>query len=80
VRAPQQLASRTPFGNSSNRGSAIQTFATILYLRSERQPEALRLTCGHWDYPPWATHLSIAQIRQTLGEVMTLRIAPVPGK
>jgi hypothetical protein len=78
VRAPRRLAARSVFSSTDDGGPSIQTFATRLDLRSDRQPEVLRLTCGHWDYPPLATHLSIRQIRQALGEVFTLRIVPKP--
>ncbi|UCH53694.1 MAG: hypothetical protein JSW09_02535 [Pseudomonadota bacterium] len=63
-------------GGSDSRPTVI-TYATYLYLRSERQPHVFRLGCGHWDYPgkSSAEHLSINAMRQALGEVLSLTIA-----
>jgi hypothetical protein len=80
VRAPQQLAAMTVVSSTADGGPSVQAFVTRLNLRSERQPEVLRLSCGHWDYPgqPTAVQLSIQQIRKALGGVMTLKIVPKP--
>ncbi len=62
-------------------GASVRTYATYLYLASDRQPQVFRLGCGHWAYPGtrYAEHLSIQQIRAALGEVLTLQIgAPRP--
>lgn len=72
ARAP--LARRTA-GGTDDGGPSVQAWATRLDLRSERQPQVSRLSCGHWDYPPAAQHLSIAEMRRALGEVFALRIA-----
>lgn len=76
VRAPMRLASSSVIGGVEDGGQSLRTFATRLDLRSDSQPEVLRLTCGHWDYPPLASHLSIRQIRKVFGDIFTLRIAP----
>jgi hypothetical protein len=62
-------------GMDDSGGQSVQTYATRLDLRSERQPDVLRLTCAHWDHPNTAVHLSIRQIRAALGDVVTLRLA-----
>jgi hypothetical protein len=49
-------------------------YATEMYLRSASQPDVLRLTCAHREPPEEGDHLSIAQIRQALGELMSLQI------
>ena len=59
----------------SNGGSSVQTYATRLNLRSEKQPEVFRLSCGLWDYPEKGKHLTINEIRKTLGNVFTLQLA-----
>lgn len=63
-------------GNMDDGGASVQTFATYLYLGSERQPRVFRLGCGHWAYPGtrYAEHLSIAQMRKALGELITLEL------
>jgi hypothetical protein len=86
VRAPIQVAGAGIHigigigGGSQDGGPSPEAYATRLVLKSERQPDVLRLTCGHWDMPnPYAVHLSISQIRKTLGDVMSLRILASPG-
>jgi len=45
---------------------------TIMDLKSEKQPEVMRMSCQQWDNPNEATHLSIEQIRKTLDPLFTL--------
>jgi hypothetical protein len=53
-----------------------ELYATRLVLRSEGQPHVSSLTCGHLESPPVdARHLSIQQIRQALGEIISLQLA-----
>ena len=54
---------------------SMTDYRTVMYLRSERQPDVSRLSCQHWEDPTVAEHLRLDQIRQALGEVMTLTIA-----
>jgi hypothetical protein len=52
------------------------TYATRFHLGSALQPGVLRLTCGHLQDPVRnARHLTLAEIRQALGEVFTLEPA-----
>ncbi len=49
------------------------TYATRLYLSSPRQPDVLRLTCGHWeDGTPSSRHLTLNEMRAALGESFSL--------
>jgi len=49
-------------------------YKTTLYLRSEKQPEVTRLICKHWEDPTgFAEHLTLQQIRSTLGEIFALQ-------
>jgi len=57
-------------------GASVQTYATRLNLRSEKQPEVFRLSCGQWAYPATGQHVTIKEMRQALGEVFVLRLAP----
>ena len=79
--APKRPVSATPValrvasdGGEEGDGASLQTYATRMTLRSDKQPGVLRLTCGQWAYPPEGEHLSIDDIRRALGEVLTLRI------
>lgn len=56
-----------------------QTFyATVLYLRSDKQPNVLKLTCesDQRAFPGilYARHLTVGEIQEALGAVLTLRI------
>jgi hypothetical protein len=52
-----------------------KSYAWVIHLRSSRQPDVLRMTCGRWDYPGAASRLTIREIRDTLGELFTLRLS-----
>lgn len=58
-------------------GASYQIYATVMTLRSERQPDVQRLTCAQWQYPPLQRHVTINEMRKTLGDLFTLRL---PGK
>ena len=53
---------------------SMAEFATVMDVRSERQPDVTRLSCQHWEDPVVAEHLRLGQIRQALGKLMTLTI------
>jgi len=46
---------------------------TTLSLHSDRQPEVFRLRCQQLDEPYWAHHVSVADMQQALGDIMTLQ-------
>lgn len=89
VRAPdpsERMVARIGVGfgfgagiNMGTNGPSVQTFATRMNLGSDRQPNVMRLTCGHWDYPYDGRHLTISEIRNALGGVFDLRLAQ-PGR
>lgn len=55
-------------------GASYQIYATVMTLHSERQPDVMRLTCAQWQYPPLQQHVTIAEMRKTLGDLFTLRL------
>jgi hypothetical protein len=55
-------------------GPTFLVFSSFFFLRSDQQPEVLRMTCEYWGDPATGRFLSIEQIRQTLGEVFTLEL------
>lgn len=56
-------------------GPSLIAFVTRMHLRSEKQPDAFRLSCAQWGYPPDDGHVTIAEMRRALGELITLHIA-----
>jgi hypothetical protein len=62
------------------RGSpSFYIFRTILALESSRQPQVRWLTCQQWGEPAFGQHVTIREIRQTLGEVILLQLPDAPG-
>ena len=61
-------------------GPSLWTYATYMYIASDRQPHVFRLGCGHSAYPGTreAVHLSITQMRKALGDLITLQL-PTKG-
>lgn len=51
-------------------------FRTILDLRSERQPQVRWLTCQQWADPAFGQHVTIREMRATLGGIITLQLPP----
>jgi len=61
-------------------GPGFLIFRTVLDLRSERQPHVRWLTCQQWGDPTLDQHVTIREIRQTLGEIFMLQLpATAPG-
>jgi hypothetical protein len=59
---------------SDSDGPSVQTYATRLNLRSERQPEVFRLSCGQWAYPSQGQQVTINEMRKALGNMFTLQL------
>lgn len=53
--------------------STLQTFATRMDLDSQKQPDVDRLICAMVGYRGEARHVTIAEMRRTLGDIATLR-------
>ncbi|MCK4742309.1 MAG: hypothetical protein KAT25_00665 [Sulfuriflexus sp.] len=77
VRDTENVMLHSPIivARSSGNGAPSVDYITIMDLSSPRQPEVMRLTCQHWEDPSDSYHLSIKQIRKTLGELFTLTLA-----
>ena len=54
--------------------SLVFNYATMMYLKSDQQTDVYRMTCQHWEAVADDKHLSIAQMRQAMGDVFTLKI------
>jgi hypothetical protein len=55
-------------------GPSIKSFTVRMDLRSAKQPEIFRMTCGRWSAYSSYENLSIAEIRSTLKPLFTLRL------
>jgi len=53
---------------------SFYVFRTVMVLRSERQPQVRSLTCQQWGDPSLGEHVTIREIRATLGEIIALRL------
>jgi len=56
-------------------GASLQTYSTRMTLRSTRQPEVFRLSCGQTALPHEGQHVSINEMRKALGGIFTLELA-----
>ncbi len=67
-------------GMKGGDGASLQAYSTRLSLRSVRQPEVLRLSCGQSALPHEGQHVSINEIREALGGIFTLVLTgPAPA-
>lgn len=55
-------------------GPSLQSYVKRMDLRSDKQPDIFRLSCGMWGYPSDLRHVTIAEMRAALGDVFTLRL------
>jgi hypothetical protein len=49
-------------------------YATVFNLHSDAQPDVLRMTCMHWEDPTDARFLTLSEIRQALGDYISIII------
>lgn len=52
--------------------SYVYNYATMMFLRSEKQKDVYRMTCQHWEDMLDDRYLTIAQMRKAMAEVFTL--------
>jgi hypothetical protein len=62
-------------GMARGDGPIHLTFSTTMYLESKIQPDVFRMNCKRWDWPAIGEYLSINEMRQSLGDYFTLRLA-----
>lgn len=76
---PLMLASRflSINGGMASGATAVE-YSTTLNIHSEKNPEIRRFTCNHWEDPTDAYHLTVAQIRQTLGDIAEIQLGSTP--
>ena len=54
--------------------SYMFNYATVMSLQSEQQTNVFRIACQHWEDLMDSEHLTVAQMRQAMGDVFTLEI------
>ncbi|MCW9046820.1 MAG: hypothetical protein OQK46_01970 [Gammaproteobacteria bacterium] len=59
----------------SSRGPLITGLVTYYFLSSSMEPDVRTLECIQWDSLYENRHLSIREIRRSLGDILTLKIA-----
>jgi hypothetical protein len=66
---PVMVAELEPGG-----GMTYQVFATLLELRSVKQPDVVGMTCANWGLPQDLAHLTLGQMRESLGDIFVLEL------
>jgi hypothetical protein len=62
--------------NGGDDGPSPQFYGTEMFLKSKTQPDVVKLTCGHMEDPTIAEYLTVTEIKNALGGVFTLELAP----
>jgi len=52
--------------------SYVYNYATMMYLKSEKQKDVYRITCQHWEDMRDDRYLTVAQMHKAMGAVFTL--------
>jgi len=58
----------------SSAGLTAVSYTTEINLYSEKQKNITRLLCSHWEDPEDAEHLTVAQIKKTLGTLVSISL------
>ena len=57
-----------------NRPSTMRFYRTM-YLKSDTQPGVMKMVCQYWDYPLHGKDISVAEMREALGNVASFEFA-----
>lgn len=68
------LAAQSSMYGTGGDSPTAENNITEIFLHSPKQPDVLRLSCMHWEDVSDANHLTIKQIRATLGKYITLKL------
>ena len=74
VSLPIMLAAKGAMSGYNGGSPLAENDITEIYLHSVKQPDVLRLSCMHWEDVSDAKHLTVKQIRATLGKYITLKL------
>lgn len=61
-------------GMLADGGGSDFNYTTTMYLESKQQPDVLRLACMHWESTEDNNYLTIEQMRQALGDIITIEL------
>ncbi len=59
-------------------GLTAVVYITEIYLKSDTQPDVVKLACKQWDDPMMGAHLTLQEIKLALGELITI-LPETPG-
>ena len=68
---PQAVVAMTIFDQDSSE----KTLTTRIFLASNNQPEVIGLNCAVWAVPYERSHVTLEEIRKSLGKLVTLNLA-----
>ena len=54
---------------------SIMRFYRIIYLKSDKQPGVMNLSCQDWDGPLMGKAISVPEMREALGSIITFEFA-----
>jgi hypothetical protein len=60
-------------------GPGIVTDTTVIYLKSEKQPDVYRMSCMQWNDVSQQRYPSINEMRKAMGKIFSLKIANPPA-
>lgn len=60
--------------NYDDAGPSTVMYATIISLRSDKQPEVKELVCGHWDYFGIVEPLTLQEMKIALGDLIRIEV------
>jgi hypothetical protein len=62
---------------NSEDGETWHVLATQMELQSKNQPDVVRMTCAGWGLPQELSNVTVADIRRSLGDIVTLELADI---
>lgn len=75
ARAPVLLAGRDRILWPAHSEVSMENMATVMKIESEQQPELMSLDCMTFTDALFMNHLTLSEIRNTLGDIATIKLA-----
>jgi len=63
---------RIGIGQFEGDSPSLIMYATILSLRSDKQPQVKKMVCGHWDEAGMVEAITLEQLRSALGQLFVI--------
>ena len=64
----------------NSNGEGYRAVAMVMELLSQQQPDVVKMLCVEWGMPQDIAYITIARIRQILGDILTLDLATASRK